>query len=149
MAISNPYPSENKRKITDGLKKFQAVCEAAIAETLSSVIAEAMDVALNLHDAHHNLHLIVGDDYGWMVINDGRIMKYDIYATENNYGTAKDRLLSLKWAEGSNGWVAVLMAGMQAANYNISFEKEVMKLASESTKQEVVQTFVKQWRALL
>lgn len=133
------YLEQNRKKIERSLGNLVARKDAVILQTLTEVMDMAINIAFDLHEMMGlHLHLLVGDDYGWMITHNGVPVKTEVYATAENYGTAKDKLMSLTWMTADSGWDAILMAGMQAAHYHLQSEEEIF----ESTAQEVAHNFL-------
>lgn len=107
------------------IRKDKIVCEA-----LKDIMREALDYALELHELEHlGLHLVMGDDYAWAVVHDGKVEAFDVYTTEDNSGTAWTMLFNYVQTNEvpDTGWVGILMAGMTAAPYKWEKEEDILR----------------------
>lgn len=139
---------ENDKVIKNAFARLLKNRDTALLESLRAVMKSAMAYALELHKLDGmGLHLKIGDDYGWAIIHEGRILDYEVLALSNHAGTAKNRLLSLADTANptSEGWVAILMAGMETAKYAEGYEAETLESVAKMTGPEFYKVFKKEY----
>lgn len=135
------------------MQKKRTQLDTAIFAAFKSTLQKALEDALSRHDAKHQQHIEIGDNYGWMVCKDGKVKETYIYSTQKNEGTAREQLRSLIPSMPQTGWSGVLMAGMKdrihGTFYTISFEKKVLYGTIGFVKKEFVTEFKGQCRIAL
>ena len=135
------------KQATDKLRKrLDETCQKALETTLRN----AMQDALKSHDAKHQQHIEVGDNYGWMVCKDGQLVSYDVYATSDNRGTAREQLNELLTEMPSSGWSGMLVAGMKdhihGTFYVVSYEKKILFGTIDFVKKDFTAQFKGKWQ---
>ena len=137
--------SKNTKRIEKAFAKMKANEEKHARKSMVTVLKGAMEEALRLHEmTHHNLHLIMGGDYGWCLVHDGQVLESDITVGKNDKGTAKRKLFEIASSVDSSGkWVGVVMAGMEAAHYHINFEKGVLHHSAKEANGRFLTLFSK------
>jgi hypothetical protein len=137
--------AKNNKRIEKAFARLIRAEEAQPRKIMVKVLKGAMEEALHLHEmTHHNLHLIMGGDYGWALIHNGQILDFEVTSGKNDKGTAERQLFELATSMNSSGkWVGVVMAGMEAANYHINFEKGVLHHAAKQAGSQFLSLFTK------
>ena len=137
--------SINNKRIEKAFAKMLANEEKHARKSMVTVLKGAMEEALRLHEmTHHNLHLIMGGDYGWCLAHDGQILDFEVNAGKNDKGTAKSKLFEIASSTDSSGkWVGIVMAGMEAAHYHINFEKGVLRHSAKKADGQFLTLFSK------
>lgn len=112
------------------IKTKDEVIEAGMYDVLEN----AVHVALEAHNAEHQLHLEIGDTYGWMLVHNHRIVEISVVATDDNRGNATKQLREKLRELPKTGWIGVVMAGMQPASYfSIAYELGTLEHARTAT----------------
>lgn len=143
------YLEQNRGKIEGSLGRLSARKDAVILQTLTDVMQMAINIAFDLHEMMGlHLHLEIGDDYGWMITKDGVPVKTEVFASAENVGTARDRLMSLTWMAVDSGWDAILMAGMEAAHYSAEREMHIMEGTCEEVAVNFLEVFQNNWQKI-
>lgn len=143
------YVDQNRKKIERSLGGLTARKDAVILQTLTDVMQMAINIAFDLHEMMGlRLHLEIGDDYGWMITKDGVPMKTEVFASAENVGTARDKLMSLTWMAADSGWDAILMAGMQAAHYNQEKELHILEGTCREVASNFLEVFSHNWQKI-
>lgn len=113
-------------------------------DVMISCLKSAYEYAMELHEqTEHNLHLIMGGDFGWALVHNGNLVKYFVNAGKNNKGTARQRLENIAQNVPNKGWIGIVMAGMESANYHTNFEFGVLRADARMTKAEFEKRFTK------
>lgn len=140
------YREENDKKIDAAFLRLTQMKDQFILNALTRAMEKALDTALDIHETLGlNLHLTVGDDYGWMICHNGVPVGERIYSAAENYGTAKAQLESLMWMTTDVGWDAVLMAGMQAAHYHSETEEDILRTTIDELADQMAGIFRDSW----
>ena len=138
------YQSRNDARSEKGFAKILRKKDEQTKKAMVKCMKKAYEYAMNLHEhTHHNLHLIMGGDYGWALVHNGVIEEKFLSTGKNDRGTADAKLESLALKVGNKGWVGILMAGMEAGNYHTNFERGVLRADAEMTATEFQKHFKK------
>lgn len=135
----------NERVIKNALARLSATKDEVIRAGMYGLLEDAVQIALEAHDERHQSHIELGDTYGWMLLHNGKIEEISVVATSDNVGkaTKKLRQLAIRKAFGK-GWVGVVMAGLEPANYfSVIYEMGMLDFSLQITKQNFSQYFKK------
>jgi hypothetical protein len=108
------------------------------------LLERAVKAALEFHDEDHQSHIEMGDTYGWMLVVNGRIDKIEVNAEAEKVGQASQMLRTYEGRVSNTGYVGVVMAGMQPANFfTINYEKGILESTIHITRSNFYQYFRK------
>lgn len=142
--MANKYERQNDKVIKNAFARFLKNKELILINGMSKLLESAVKTALELHDEKHQSHITMGDTYGWMLVNNGRIVKIQVVASGNKQGTATAMLRSYVDKIPNIGMVGIVMAGMQPANFfSINYEKGIIENTIQITRQNFLQYFTK------
>lgn len=112
----------NSKTIGAAFKRLLKSERSSIGSALPKMLDDCVKEALDLHDARHQRHIDLGDNYGWVAVHDGkeigRKVKAEAGKSTAEAGAILDRLSS--GADGQ-GWTGYVMAGMKGY-YNLDYE---------------------------
>jgi hypothetical protein len=135
----------NERIIKNALARLRATKDEVIRAGMYGLLEDAVQIALEAHDERHQSHIELGDTYGWMLLHNGKIEEISVVATNDNIGKATQRLRHLAIRKAfSKGWVGVVMAGLEPANYfSVIYEMGMLDYSFQITKENFSQYFKK------
>lgn len=135
----------NERIIKNALAQLRATKDEVIRAGMYGLLEDAVQIALEAHDERHQSHIELGDTYGWMLLHNGKIEEISVVATNDNIGKATKKLRHLAIRKAfSKGWVGVVMAGLEPANYfSVIYEMGMLDYSLQITKQNFNQYFKK------
>lgn len=132
----------NEQKIKSAFTRLTANKDEVIRSGMYGLLEDAVQFALAIHDERHQAHIEIGDTYGWMLVHNHRIQEIAVVATADNRGKATKKLRSKLAKLPAKGWVGVVMAGLEPANYFIvSYEVGIINNTATMTKQIFTQYF--------
>lgn len=132
----------NEQKIKSAFTRLTANKDEVIRSGMYGLLEDAVQFALAIHDERHQAHIEIGDTYGWMLVHNHRIQEIAVVATADNRGKATKKLRSKLAKLPARGWVGVVMAGLEPANYFIvSYEVGIINNTATMTKQRFTQYF--------
>lgn len=107
-----------------------------------NLLEDAVQIALDLHDANHQAHIEIGDTYGWVLIHNGNIEELAVVSTPQNEGRATEQLRKkARWIN-KKGWVGIVMAGLEPANYfSVTYESNLLYYTLQDIRQNFYQYF--------
>ena len=130
----------NEQKIKSAFTRLTANKDEVIRSGMYGLLEDAVQFALAIHDERHQAHIEIGDTYGWMLVHNHRIQEIAVVATADNRGKATKKLRSKLAKLPAKGWVGVVMAGLEPANYFIvSYEVGIINNTATMTKQRFTQ----------
>lgn len=137
--------STNNRKIGKAFEKALASTKKKSYRAISSGTKVGYDYALDIHkQAKHELHLILGGDFGYGVEQDGQVKVMDAVAGKISIERTAERELARHLAEGpQSGSMGVVSAGMESAKFDNGWEEAVLKSAFRHAKEKAIQEFEK------
>lgn len=135
----------NERIIKNALARLRATKDEVIRAGMYGLLEDAVQIALEAHDERHQSHIELGDTYGWMLLHNGKIEEISVVATNDNIGKATQKLRRLAIRKAfSRGWVGVVMAGLEPANYfSVIYEMGMLDYSLQITKENFNQYFKK------
>lgn len=132
----------NEQTIKNAFARFRQAKDEVIRSGMYALLEDAVQVALEAHDEKHQSHIELGDTYGWMLLHNGRIEEIAVVATDNNVGKATDKLRRQASKVSKNGWVGVVMAGMEPASFfTVIYEIGILDYTVQVTKYNFFQYF--------
>lgn len=108
---------KNSQTIKNAFARLARNEEEAIRRGMYGLLEDAVQIALEAHDDKHQAHIEIGDTYGWILIHNGKIEDLMVVSTPQNEGRATEQLRNIVGKVGSSGWVGVVMAGLEPAEY--------------------------------
>ena len=126
--------AKNDKVIQDAFERFVANKEEAIEAAMYGILEDAVKIALDLHDERHEMHLAIGDTYGWALMHNGKIKDIMVVSLPDNRGDAIDQLQKECASMAMPGWVGIVMAGMRPNYFSERFERLVLGKTIEITK---------------
>lgn len=114
----------NGKVIQNAFARFNRSKDDSIRSGLRRVLEDAMEWALLLHDDKHQKHITLGDNYGWAVVHNGKIVEKGVNAKSGKRGEAADELRKVA-SECGGGWQGILMAGMGNKRNYYAFDYEL------------------------
>lgn len=120
------------RKAFNRIKKSK---NDAAFSGLKELLKDAMEWAMLEHDEGHQLHIVLGDNYGWCIVHDGKVKAIQVKAPANRSGVAERELRSISAGLG-DGWHGVLMAGMgdNKTYYSVRYETGILESTIDFTE---------------
>lgn len=107
-----------------------------------NLLENAVHVALEAHNAEHQLHLEIGDTYGWMLVHNHKVIEIVAVATDDNRGDVTKQLMSKLRDLPNTGWAGVVMAGLNPASYfSVRYELGTLEHARTITLLNFFQFF--------
>lgn len=135
----------NEKVIKNAFARLRATKDEVIRAGMYGLLEDAVQIALEAHDERHQSHIELGDTYGWMLLHNGKIEEISVVATNDNIGEATKKLKRLAIRKSfSRGWVGVVMAGLEPANYfSVIYEMGMLDFSLQITKENFNQYFKK------
>lgn len=132
----------NEQIIKNAFARFSANKDEVIRSGMYGLLEDAVQFALAIHDERHQSHIEIGDTYGWMLVHNHRIEEISVVATADNRGKATKKLRSKLAKLPAKGWVGVVMAGLEPANYfAVTYEVGIINNTATMTKQTFTRYF--------
>lgn len=134
----------NQQVIKNAFARLKLTKDEVIRAGMYGLLEDAVQIALEAHDEKHQSHIELGDTYGWMLVHNHKIEEIAVVATSDNRGKATKQLRAKLKDLPSKGWIGVVMAGMQPANYfSVRYEMGMLDFAIQMTEQNFFQYFKK------
>lgn len=134
----------NQQIIQKAFARLKSTKDEVIRAGMYGLLEDAVQIALDAHDEKHQSHIELGDTYGWMLVHNHRIEEIAVVATADNRGQATKQLRAKLKDLPSKGWVGVVMAGLEPANYfSVRYEMGMLDFAIQMTEQNFFQYFKK------
>lgn len=134
----------NERTILNAFARLTAVKDETIRAGMYGLLEDAVQIALEAHDEKHRSHIELGDTYGWMLVHNHKIEEIAVVATDNNIGKATKQLRATLKDLPTKGWIGVVMAGLEPANYfSVIYEMGMLDFSMQITRQNFNQYFKK------
>lgn len=134
----------NQQIIKNAFARLKSTKDEVIRAAMYGLLEDAVQIALDAHDEKHQSHIELGDTYGWMLVHNHRIEEIAVVATADNRGQATKQLRAKLKDLPSKGWVGVVMAGLEPANYfSVRYEMGMLDFAIQMTEQNFFQYFKK------
>ena len=108
------YQRENDRKIRDAFKRFSLTKDQIIERGMRAVMEDAMNYALQIHDAGHWGHRSTGDSYGWALCHKRTIVALKVNEGHHGSGDAEFQLRTAAQGASPDGWTGILLASLRA-----------------------------------
>jgi len=132
----------NQQVIKNAFARLKLTKDEVIRAGMYGLLEDAVQIALEAHDEKHQSHIELGDTYGWMLVHNHKIEEIAVVATSDNRGKATKQLRAKLKDLPSKGWIGVVMAGMQPANYfSVRYEIGMLDFSMQMTKQNFFQYF--------
>ena len=134
----------NKQVIRNAFARLKATKDEVIRQGMYGLLEDAVQIALEAHDEKHQSHIELGDTYGWMLVHNRKIEEIAVVATDNNVGKATTQLRKAVKDLPKKGWVGVVMAGLEPADYfAVVYEMGMLDYSKQITLQNFNQYFTK------
>lgn len=134
----------NQQVIKNAFARLKSTKDEVIRAAMYGLLEDAVQIALDAHDEKHQSHIELGDTYGWMLVHNHKIEEIAVVATADNRGQATKQLRAKLKDLPSKGWVGVVMAGLEPANYfSVRYEMGMLDFAIQMTEQNFFQYFKK------
>lgn len=132
----------NQQVIKNAFARLSLSKDEIIRAGMYGLLEDAVQIALEAHDEKHQSHIELGDTYGWMLIHNHKIEEIAVVSTADNRGKATRQLRAKLKDLPSKGWVGVVMAGMEPANYfSVRYEIGMLDFSMQITEQNFLQYF--------
>ena len=132
----------NEKTIQNAFARLVKNKDEIIRAGMYGLLEDAVQTALAAHNEVHQAHIQIGDTYGWMLVHNGKIEEIVVEANSDNQGNASEMLRKQLSKLPKNGWVGVVMAGMQPASYfSITYELGTLEYAKNVTLVNFFQYF--------
>lgn len=132
----------NQQVINNAFSRLTLTKDEVIRAGMYGLLEDAVQIALDAHDEKHQSHIELGDTYGWMLVHNHKIEEIAVVATADNRGQATKQLRAKLKDLPSKGWVGVVMAGLEPANYfSVTYEMGMLDFAVQMTEQNFFQYF--------
>lgn len=132
----------NQQIIKNAFARLKLTKDEVIRAGMYGLLEDAVQIALAAHDERHQSHIELGDTYGWMLVHNHRIEEVAVVSTADNRGRATKQLRAKLKDLPSKGWVGVVMAGLEPANYfSVTYEMGMLDFAVQMTEQNFFQYF--------
>lgn len=132
----------NQQIIKNAFARLKYTKDEVIRSGMYRILEDAVQYALYIHDEKHRSHIEIGDTYGWMLVRNHRIEEIAVVATAENKGKATKQLRSKLAKLPSKGWIGVVMAGLEPANYfSVTYELGILNKTAQMTEQVFTQYF--------
>lgn len=134
----------NEQTILNAFARLTAAKDETIRAGMYGLLEDAVQIALEAHDEKHRSHIELGDTYGWMLVHNHKIEEIAVVATDNNIGKATKQLRATLKDLPTKGWIGVVMAGLEPANYfSVIYEMGMLDFSIQITRQNFNQYFKK------
>ena len=132
----------NQIVIKNAFARLKAEKDEVISAGMYALLEDAVKIALDAHDDRHRSHIEIGDTYGWMLVHNHRIQEIAVTSTADNRGEATKKLRAKLRDLPTKGWVGVVMAGLEPANYfSITYEMGMLDASLQITAQNFFEYF--------
>lgn len=132
----------NEQTIKNAFARLKMTKDEVIRAGMYGLLEDAVQIALDAHDERHQSHIELGDTYGWMLVHNRKIEEIAVVATSDNRGKATKMLRAKLKDLPSKGWIGVVMAGLEPANYfSVTYEMGILNFSIQMTKQNFFQYF--------
>lgn len=132
----------NQQVIKNAFARLNLTKDEVIRAGMYGLLEDAVQIALAAHDERHQSHIELGDTYGWMLVHNHKIEEIAVVSTADNRGRATKQLRAKLKDLPSKGWVGVVMAGLEPANYfSVTYEMGMLDFAVQMTEQNFFQYF--------
>lgn len=132
----------NQQVIKNAFARLKLTKDEVIRAGMCGLLEDAVQIALDAHDERHQSHIELGDTYGWMLVHNHKIEEVAVVSTADNRGRATKQLRAKLKDLPSKGWVGVVMAGLEPANYfSVTYEMGMLDFAVQITEQNFFQYF--------
>lgn len=133
---------QNSQTIGNAFARLRRMEEEVIRRGMYALLEDAVQIALELHDENHQAHIEIGDTYGWVLIHNGNIEELAVVSTPQNEGRATEQLRKkARWIN-KKGWVGIVMAGLEPANYfSVTYESNLLYYTLQDIRQNFFQYF--------
>jgi hypothetical protein len=144
MGRSATLRKANDDVIRKAFARMTATKDEVIRGAMYNLLESAVQIALEAHDEKHSAHIELGDTYGWMLVHNHRIEEIAVVATSNNEGQATKQLQEILRSLPPKGWVGVVMAGLEPADYfSVRYELGILDYSFQITRQNFFEYFTK------
>ena len=132
----------NAQVIKNAFARLRLTKDEIIRQGMYGLLEDAVQIALELHDENHQAHIEIGDTYGWVLIHNGNIEELAVVSTPQNEGRATEQLRKkARWIN-KKGWVGIVMAGLEPANYfSVTYESNLLYYTTLEIKQNFLYYF--------
>lgn len=133
---------QNSQTIGNAFARLRKNEEEIIRRGMYGLLEDAVQIALDAHDEKHQAHIEIGDTYGWVLIHNGKIEELAVVSTPQNEGRATEQLQNIARKVGSTGWIGVVMAGLEPANYfSTIYEMGMLDYSLQMTRDNFFEYF--------
>lgn len=135
------YERQNERAIDRGLKWLKTSGDAIIQNGMITLLKEASEFAISLHDHQHFGHRVAADSHGWALVKDGRVLQMEVNEGRHGQGKAHKQLRDVAQSIATPGYVGILLASMSANRedgrpimFEIEFEIDVLSMSADEIR---------------
>ena len=134
----------NNSVINNAFKRLTMTKDQVIEDAMYRMLEDAVQIALEAHDEKHPAHIEIGDTYGWMLVHNHRIKEIVVESTDENLGKASAQLRDHLRNLPAKGWVGVVMAGLEPADYfSVIYELGMLDYSLQITRSNFSTYFTK------
>lgn len=132
----------NEQIIKNAFARLKLTKDEVIKAGMYGLLEDAVQIALDAHDEKHQSHIELGDTYGWMLVHNHKIVEIAVVSTQDNRGKATRQLRATLKDLPDKGWVGVVMAGLEPAEYfTVIYEVGIIDFTIQMTKQNFLEYF--------
>jgi hypothetical protein len=132
----------NEQIIKNAFARLKLTKDEVIKAGMYGLLEDAVQIALDAHDEKHQSHIELGDTYGWMLVHNHKIVELAVVSTQDNRGKATRQLRATLKDLPDKGWVGVVMAGLEPAEYfTVIYEVGIIDFTVQMTKQNFFEYF--------
>lgn len=144
MSKSATLRKANDDIIKRAFERIKAAKDEMIRAAMYGLLEDAVQIALEAHDEKHSAHIELGDTYGWMLVHNHKIQEIAVVATDKNEGQATKQLHDILKSLPAKGWVGVVMAGLEPADYfSVRYEVGILDYSFQLTRSNFLKYFTK------
>lgn len=139
------YRRQNDKTIRRAFAGITAGLSGRIENAMVELLKSAVIYALQNHDDDHQMHILMGDTYGWILLHDGVEVRREVTAHHSSEAFSANLLLSNAIPElPKTGWIGVVMAGMQPAKwFAVQYEQDILIDTAKVTRNRALSLFKK------
>lgn len=127
----------NADKIEKAFAEMARKGRARVNRGIKEGTKAGYDFAIDIHEkSEHELHLILGGDFGRAVVEDGKVTDFKVVTGKTSLLRGAEKRLGQQVNEvPSGGTMGVVTAGMQPKVFDNHWEESVLKAASKVARQ--------------
>lgn len=140
------YQKQNERTIDRAFRRMVDNKDMVIEKKMIELLQNAVYFALRSHDETHDMHINMGDSYGWVLLHDGKAVRHEITAGGDAEVEARSNayteLMSVSREVPQVGWVGIILAGMHKdvpPYFEVDYEIGILQETFDHTTNKAMQ----------